>query len=85
MPSPVNRRCDQQPGALDWRTYRAIAIGFLAVDVAGGDAAGVLGTLLALMLPFAVTLLVVWTLFLIGFWALGIPLGVGSSYVYPVP
>ena len=43
------------------------------------------GTLLALMLPFAVTLLVVWTLFLIGFWALGIPLGVGSSYVYPVP
>lgn len=43
------------------------------------------GTLLALMLPFAVTLLVVWTLFLIGFWALGIPLGVGSSYVYPAP
>ncbi len=43
------------------------------------------GTLLALMLPFAVTLLVLWTLFLIGFWALGVPLGVGSSYVYPVP
>ncbi|MEG3193560.1 AbgT family transporter, partial [Lysobacter sp. D1-1-M9] len=41
------------------------------------------GTLLALMLPFAVTLLVVWTAFLVGFWALGIPLGVGSSYGYP--
>jgi len=43
------------------------------------------GTLLALMLPFAVTLLVVWTLLLIGFWALGIPLGFGASYVYPAP
>ena len=43
------------------------------------------GTLLALMLPFSISLLVIWTLFLIGFWALGIPLGVGASYVYPVP
>ena len=43
------------------------------------------GTLLALMLPFSVSLLVTWTLFLIGFWALGIPLGAGASYVYPVP
>lgn len=43
------------------------------------------GTLLALMLPFAVSLLVIWTLFLIGFWALGIPLGVGSSYEYIAP
>ncbi|MFZ7096784.1 AbgT family transporter [Luteimonas dalianensis] len=41
------------------------------------------GTLLALMLPFSITLLVVWTLYLIGFWALGIPLGAGASYVYP--
>jgi len=41
------------------------------------------GTLLALMLPFSITLLVVWTLFLVGFWALGIPLGVGSSYAWP--
>ena len=40
------------------------------------------GTLLALMLPFSVTLVVVWSAFLIGFWALGIPLGVGSSYTY---
>ncbi|WP_407352727.1 AbgT family transporter [Luteimonas sp. R10] len=41
-----------------------------------------IGTLLALMLPFSITLLVVWTAFLIGFWALGIPLGVGASYGY---
>jgi aminobenzoyl-glutamate transport protein len=40
------------------------------------------GTLLALMLPYSVTLLVVWTAFLIGFWVLGIPLGFGSSYEY---
>lgn len=42
-----------------------------------------IGTLLALMLPFAVTLLVVWTAFLLAFWALGIPLGLDASYVYP--
>ena len=41
------------------------------------------GTLLALMLPFSITLLVTWSAFLLGFWALGIPLGVGASYVYP--
>ncbi len=42
-----------------------------------------IGTLLALMLPFSITLLVLWTGFLIGFWALDVPLGVGASYVYP--
>ena len=41
-----------------------------------------IGTLLALMLPFAVTLLVVWSLFLLGFWVLEIPLGWGASYEY---
>jgi aminobenzoyl-glutamate transport protein len=43
-----------------------------------------IGTLIALMLPFSVTLLVLWTAFLLGFWALGIPLGIGSSHAYPV-
>lgn len=42
-----------------------------------------IGTLLALMLPFSVTLLVVWTAFLLGFWALDLPLGLGAGYVYP--
>jgi len=41
-----------------------------------------IGTLLALMLPYSLTLLVVWTSFLLGFWALGLPLGVGASYEY---
>lgn len=44
-----------------------------------------IGTLVALMLPFTVTLLVVWTAFLLGFWALGIPLGVGASFDYTPP
>lgn len=42
-----------------------------------------IGTLVAMMLPYSVTLLVLWTGFLIGFWALGIPLGLGASYTYP--
>jgi aminobenzoyl-glutamate transport protein len=44
-----------------------------------------IGTLVALMLPYSVSLLVVWTTFLIGFWALGIPLGIGASYEYVRP
>ncbi len=44
-----------------------------------------IGTLIALMLPFSVTLLVLWTAFLLGFWAFGIPLGIGSSHAYPIP
>ncbi len=44
-----------------------------------------IGTLLALMLPYSITLLVLWTCFLLGFWAFDIPLGLGASYVYPAP
>lgn len=42
-----------------------------------------IGTLIALMLPYSITLLVVWTLFLLGFFLLGIPLGIGSSHTWP--
>lgn len=42
-----------------------------------------IGTLLALMLPYSVSFLVTWTLFLIGYWALGFPLGLGATYTYP--
>jgi len=42
-----------------------------------------IGTLLALMLPYSVALLVLWTTMLLGFWALGVPLGLGASYAYP--
>lgn len=41
--------------------------------------------LLALMLPYSVVLLVTWTLLLLGFWALDVPLGLGASYRYPAP
>lgn len=42
-----------------------------------------IGTVIAMMLPYALTFLVVWSAFLLGYWALGLPLGIGSSYVYP--
>lgn len=42
-----------------------------------------IGTLVAIMLPYSIALLVLWTLFLLGFWWLGIPLGIGSSFVFP--
>ena len=42
-----------------------------------------IGTLTAMMLPYSLTFLVVWTIFLVGYFLLGIPLGIGSSYTYP--
>ena len=41
------------------------------------------GTLVALMLPYSLTFLLLWSAFLLGYWALDLPLGIGSSYVYP--
>lgn len=42
-----------------------------------------IGTLAALMLPYSVCLLITWTLFLLGYWMLGLPLGLQAGYVYP--
>lgn len=42
-----------------------------------------IGTVVALMLPYSVAFLVAWTAFLLGYWALGAPLGLQSSYTYP--
>jgi aminobenzoyl-glutamate transport protein len=42
-----------------------------------------IGTLASLMLPYSVTFLVTWTLYLLAYWALGIPLGVQSAYTHP--
>ena len=42
-----------------------------------------IGTLTAMMLPYSLTFLVVWTIFLVVYFLLGIPLGIGSSYTYP--
>ncbi len=42
-----------------------------------------IGTLVSLMLPFALVFITVWTAFLIGYWLLDIPLGMQAGYVYP--
>jgi len=42
-----------------------------------------IGTLTAMMLPYSVAFLTLWTLILLGFWALGLPLGIGATYSYP--
>ncbi|MCD9031721.1 AbgT family transporter [Luteimonas sp. Y-2-2-4F] len=44
-----------------------------------------IGTLVSLMIPYSLALSVLWTLFLLAFWALGVPLGIGASYGYPAP
>lgn len=41
-----------------------------------------IGTLTALMLPYSVTFIILWTAFLLAYWALGAPLGLQSSYTY---
>ncbi|HLL22992.1 MAG TPA: AbgT family transporter [Kofleriaceae bacterium] len=41
-----------------------------------------IGTLAATMLPYSLVFITAWTLFLLGFWALGIPLGIDASYTY---
>jgi aminobenzoyl-glutamate transport protein len=42
-----------------------------------------IGTVASMMLPYSVTFIVLWTLFLLAFWALGLPLGLQSQYYYP--
>jgi aminobenzoyl-glutamate transport protein len=42
-----------------------------------------IGTLVSMMLPYSVTFLISWTIFLILFWMLGIPLGLQAPYTYP--
>jgi aminobenzoyl-glutamate transport protein len=42
-----------------------------------------IGTLVSMMLPFSVTFLVFWTLFLLGYWMFGLPLGLQAPYNYP--
>ena len=42
-----------------------------------------IGTLISMMLPYAVALAITWTGFLLLYWAVGLPLGLQASYVYP--
>ena len=41
-----------------------------------------IGTLVAMMLPYSVVFMVTWTIFLLIYWALGIPLGFQATYTY---
>ena len=42
-----------------------------------------IGTVTSLMLPFSVSFLACWTIFLLLYWLVGLPLGLSASYVYP--
>lgn len=44
-----------------------------------------IGTLVSMMLPYSIIFLITWTIFLLIYWALGIPLGLQANYVYPAP
>ena len=55
--------------------------GFVRYDVKDTG----IGTVTALMLPYALTFLLLWTIYLLLYWSLGIPLGLQASYAYPGP
>ena len=42
-----------------------------------------IGTVVAMMLPYSLWFLVTWTIFLLIYYALGLPLGLAASYTYP--
>ena len=42
-----------------------------------------IGTLAAMMLPYSMSFIVVWTIFLLLYVFVGLPLGFGASYTYP--
>ncbi len=42
-----------------------------------------IGTVTAMMLPYSLTFLVIWTIFLMIYWAIGLPLGLQAEYAYP--
>ena len=42
-----------------------------------------IGTLTSMMLPYSVAFLVAWSAFLLLYWMLGLPLGLGAAYGYP--
>jgi len=44
-----------------------------------------IGTLVSLMLPYSLSFLVLWSIFLMIYWQIGIPLGVQAPYTYAPP
>ena len=41
-----------------------------------------IGTLISMMLPFSLALMTIWSAWLLLYWSIGLPLGLGSSYSY---
>lgn len=41
-----------------------------------------IGTLASMMMPYSIAMLIGWSLFLLVYWALGIPLGIQAPYTY---
>ncbi|WP_025819262.1 AbgT family transporter [Shewanella marina] len=41
-----------------------------------------IGTLISMMLPFSISLIAIWSTWLLVYWGLGLPLGLGASYSY---
>jgi aminobenzoyl-glutamate transport protein len=42
-----------------------------------------IGTMISIMIPYSVVFMIGWTIFLLIYWWLGIPLGIQGGYVYP--
>lgn len=42
-----------------------------------------IGTIVSLMLPYSIAFFITWIIFLLIYWALGIPLGIQAPYTYP--
>ena len=42
-----------------------------------------IGSLASMMMPYSIAMLIGWTIFLLTYWALGLPLGIQASYTYP--
>jgi aminobenzoyl-glutamate transport protein len=42
-----------------------------------------IGTVASMMLPYSLVFITTWTIFLLLFWAAGIPLGIQGAYTYP--
>ena len=42
-----------------------------------------IGTVTSMMLPYSAVFFVCWTIFLLVYWALGLPLGIAAEYTYP--
>lgn len=44
-----------------------------------------IGTLISMMIPYSIIFAVTWTIFLLVYWWIGIPLSFESNYIYPAP